>query len=102
MCSLVELKLAAARLGVRGVDLDGERFAMTLPSQENSGFYEASEGGTSRFQSIMNMAAGMKKEQVRLKQEGKALRLEATVKPAREPKDRVTMAKEIVGRLSEK
>ena len=102
MCSLVELKLAAARLGVRGVELDGDRLVVTLPTQEDSGFYEAPEGKTSRFQSIMNMAAGMKKEQVRLKQEGKALRLEATVKPAREPKDRVTMAKEIVGRLSEK
>ena len=72
---------------------------MTLPPQETASFYESTAGGISPFQAIMNFAGDMKQYRLRLKQEGKVLKLAGLVEKFDDDQVRLQSAIDLVQRL---
>ena len=96
---IVELKLAASRLVLGHLDLNNREIVMTLPPQETASFYESTAGGISPFQAIMNFAGDMKQYRLRLKQEGKVLKLAGLVEKFDDDQVRLQSAIDLVQRL---
>jgi transcription-repair coupling factor (superfamily II helicase) len=83
---LVELKITAARIGFMKVELNGELLLLYFPPPEDMTFYE---GDAAPFQKIMERVHELKQFQPRLKQDGKQLKLAASIKFSEEPKNRL-------------
>jgi transcription-repair coupling factor (superfamily II helicase) len=96
---IVELKLLASQFGLSRLELNNREIAMTLPTAETASFYEPAGNAFSPFQSIMNFAAEVKSYRLRLKQEGKTLRLVGLIEKFGDDQIRLRSATELVRKL---
>ena len=95
----VELKIVASQLGLSRLELNNRELVMTLPPPEATSFYEATDGSISPFQSIMNFAGEKKNYRLRLKQEGKTLKLLGLVEQCDDDQARLRSAMDLVRKL---
>jgi transcription-repair coupling factor (superfamily II helicase) len=90
--SLLELKVLAAQIGFTKVELHGNSLALHFPPPEVKEFYEAVDGKTSAFQSIMNTMGELKRHHASLKQVGKQLKVMARFDDAKDPAMQIAQA----------
>ncbi len=96
---IVELKLLAMQFALTRVDLNNREIIMTLPPSDTASYYESTGKGPSPFQSIMNFAGEMKHYRLRLKQEGKILKLTGLVEKFDDDQTRLRSAMDLVRKL---
>lgn len=97
---MVELKILSSQLALGRLELNNREIVMTLPPPEMTTFYESSDGKISMFQSIMNFAGEMKSYRLRLKQEGKTLKLVGLIEKFSDDQVRLQSAMDLVRRLT--
>ncbi|HUI10893.1 MAG TPA: transcription-repair coupling factor [Bacteroidota bacterium] len=93
LMGMVNLRLAAARIGFRKVSLSGDALEAEFPPESDAGFYA---GET--FAHIMSTVPLLKKERAALRQEGKRLTL--TVKLSQIEGDRIASAIHLLEKIS--
>ena len=96
LLSLVELKLVAARLRLRSVELTRSTLLLTLPPEDDQSFYESVQDGRSPFDMFMEAARRLPNGRAQLLQEGKTLRLEIRSVLNGPDRERVVAARRIV------
>ncbi len=96
---MVELKISASQLALSRLELNNREIVMTMPPAETASFYESTDGRVSPFQSIMNFAGAMKNYRLRLKQEGKLLKLVGLIDKFNDDQTRLQSATNLVRKL---
>jgi transcription-repair coupling factor (superfamily II helicase) len=76
---IVQLKTIASKLGFIKVEILKSQFSLFFPPPEQKSFYESAGGTTAPFQAMMALLPGLKRYKAHLKQDGKQLKLLATV-----------------------
>ncbi|HUL43889.1 MAG TPA: transcription-repair coupling factor [Bacteroidota bacterium] len=99
LLSLVSLRLLASYAGFPKLSLHKEHLNITLPEQGKLEFYGEPDAAESPFQKLMGKLTTGSGQGFRLKEENGALILRMDLSTAARPADRITRAKEIVGRL---
>jgi transcription-repair coupling factor (superfamily II helicase) len=94
--NLVELKVSAASVGFVKLELHRETLTLSFPPSDEKVFYE---GDGSPFQRVMKHVRELKDFRCRLRQEGKQLKLIATIPGSQLPKDRLEAAGSILESL---
>jgi transcription-repair coupling factor (superfamily II helicase) len=97
---MVELKIVVSQLALSRLELNNREIVMTLPPPETGSFYESTDGRISPFQSIMNFAGAMKDYRLRLKQEGKTLKLVGLIERFNDDQTRLQSAIDLVRKLT--
>ncbi len=97
---MVELKILASQLALSRLELNNREIVMSLPPPETAAFYEPTDGRISSFQSIMSFAGDMKNYRLRLKQEGKILKLIGLIDKFSDDQIRLQSAMDLVRRLT--
>ncbi len=97
---VVELKIIASQIPFARLELNNREISMTLPPPEMASFYEPADGRISPFQAIMNFAGEMKGYRLRLKQEGKVLKLVGLIDKFDDDQVRLRSATDLVRRLT--
>jgi transcription-repair coupling factor (superfamily II helicase) len=77
--SVVQLKTIASKLGFTKVELLKNQLSLSFPPPEEKGFYESADGVTAPFQAMMALLPGLRRYKSHLKQDGKQLKLLATL-----------------------
>jgi transcription-repair coupling factor (superfamily II helicase) len=75
----IQLKAIASKLGFSKVELSKNLLSLHFPPPEEKAFYEAAEGATAPFQAMMAPLPGLRRYKAHLKQDGKQLKLLATL-----------------------
>ena len=97
---VIDLKIAASHLGIVRLELNNTQVTMTLPPPEEASFFEPSDGKESKFQSIMNFASDFKIYRLRLRQEGKTLKLAGVVDKHGDDQTRLNSAMVMLQKLA--
>jgi transcription-repair coupling factor (superfamily II helicase) len=96
LLKLVELRLLASRAKFSQVSLKDGKLTITLPDESNQQFYGTQDQLDAPFQRIMAKVAGEYKTRAKLRQEGKALTLEFSLKPDSDDPQRIAQARAIL------
>jgi transcription-repair coupling factor (superfamily II helicase) len=97
LLGMVQLRLAAARVGFRRVSVKGDRFEAEFPPQTDAEFYE---GGT--FQNIMSIVTLMQKKHASLRQERDVLRLRVQLTVVETAEDNIAKSLYLMEKMSRK
>ena len=93
---VVQLKTRASTLGFTKVELSRNQLALFFPPAEQKSFYERADGSTPPFQAMMALLPGLRRFKAHLKQDGKQLKLLATLPFENEAKLVIASAKEFL------
>ena len=96
---MVELKIIASQLALSRLELNNREMVLTLPPSDTTAFYETPDGRVSIFQSMMNFASERKEYRLRLKQEGKTLKLVGLIENYSDDQTRLRSAMDLVGTI---
>jgi transcription-repair coupling factor (superfamily II helicase) len=96
---VMELKTIASQTGFTKVELLGDQLSLFLPSPEEKRFYESDDGSIPPFQDIMARMAEVRRYRAHLKQDGKQLKLLATLPTSSEAQALLTAARELLTSL---
>jgi transcription-repair coupling factor (superfamily II helicase) len=95
----IQLKTIASKLGFTKVELLKNQLSLHLPPPEEKSFYEGSENETAPFQAMMALLPGLRRFKTHLKQDGKQLKLLASLVTGDAPKVVLASAKEFLRSL---
>jgi transcription-repair coupling factor (superfamily II helicase) len=90
---VVELKTIATQIGFAKVELVRDRLALHFPPPDTKGFYESGDGTVPPFQEIMARVPGLRQFRAHLKQDGKQLKLNATLPVSADARSTIASAK---------
>ncbi|MCX6133112.1 MAG: transcription-repair coupling factor [Ignavibacteriales bacterium] len=76
---VVELKTIASKIGFTKVEILRNQLSLYFPSADEKKFYETDDGGVPPFQQIMSHISTLRQYRAHLKQDGKQLKLNATI-----------------------
>jgi transcription-repair coupling factor (superfamily II helicase) len=76
---IIQLKTIASKLGFSKVELLKNQLSLFFPPPEEKAFYESAEGSTGPFQTMMALLPGLRRFKAHLKQDGKQLKLHASL-----------------------
>ncbi len=99
LLAIVELKVIAAQLGFRKVELHEDRLALVFPPSDKKEFYEQANGEVVPFQVIMDRVSHLKHHQPHLKQDGEQLKLLVRIDGDSLPISRLLAAREFLENL---
>jgi transcription-repair coupling factor (superfamily II helicase) len=99
--SLIELKIAAAAIGFKELELQKGELTLHFPLPDHKEFYEGVEGKTAAFQSIMTRIGELKPYHAKLKQEGKQLKLLLSLDAAKESSTRIAQTRDLLTRIGD-
>ncbi len=99
LCLSVELKLLAAQLGFRKVELLGNQLTLTLPPSEEQRFYDGESGHAAPFQSLMTRIQQLEQPRFHLTQLGKQLLLTARIENGTRPYSRLRASQSMLENL---
>ncbi len=93
---VVELKTMASKIGFTKVELLRNQLSLHFPSAEEKKFYKSDDGSASRFQQIMSLVATLRRYRAYLKQDGKQLKLNATILGGSDARALLASVKEVL------
>jgi transcription-repair coupling factor (superfamily II helicase) len=93
---IIQLKTIASKLGFSKVELLKNQLSLFFPPPEEKAFYESAEGSTAPFQAMMALLPGLRRFKAHLKQDGKQLKLLATLTTGDAAKIVLTSAREFL------
>ena len=96
---IVELKTIAAKRGFTKVELLRNQLSLFFPPAEEKQFYESEDGSTSPFQAMMALLPSLRQFRAHLKQEGKQLKLNATLPGSADARALIASARTLLGAL---
>jgi transcription-repair coupling factor (superfamily II helicase) len=76
---VVELKTIASKIGFTKVEILKNQLSLHFPPAEEKKFYESDDGTIAPFQQIMSHIPKLRQYHAHLKQDGKQLKLNATI-----------------------
>jgi transcription-repair coupling factor (superfamily II helicase) len=97
---VVELKTIASKIGFTKVEIVKNQLSLHFPSAEEKKFYESDDGTVSPFQRIMSHIATLRKYRAHLKQDGKQLKLNATIPGGSEAQTVLASVKDLLATFS--
>jgi len=96
---VVELKTLASNIGFIKVELLRNQLSLFFPPPEESSFYESDDGSIPPFQEIMAQMTGVRRYRAHLKQDGKQLKLLATLPTSSEARALLAAVRELLTSL---
>ncbi len=93
---VVELKTIASKIGFTKVELLRNQLSLHFPSAEEKKFYESDDGSVPPFQQIMSLVATLRRYRPHLKQDGKQLKLNATILGGSDARALLASVKEVL------
>jgi len=97
---IVELKILASQLALSRLELNNREIVLTFPPPEMATFYESNTDKISPFQAIMNFAGDTKNYRLRLRQEGKTLKLAGLLDKFEDDQVRLQSTADLVRKLT--
>jgi transcription-repair coupling factor (superfamily II helicase) len=96
---VVELKTLASHIGFIKVELLRNQLSLFLPPPEEERFYESADGSIPPFQEIMAHMTDVRRYRAHLKQDGKQLKLLATLPASLQARERLAAVGELLTSL---
>jgi transcription-repair coupling factor (superfamily II helicase) len=96
---VVELKTLASNIGFIKVELLRNQLSLFFPPPEETRFYESDDGSIPPFQEIMAQMTGVRRYRAHLKQDGKQLKLLATLPTSSEARALLAAVRELLTSL---
>jgi transcription-repair coupling factor (superfamily II helicase) len=93
---IIQLKTIASKLRFTKVELLKNQLSLFFPPPEEKAFYESADGATAPFQTMMALLPGLKRYKAHLKQDGKQLKLLASLTAGDAAKIVLTSAREFL------
>ena len=97
--AIVQLKTLASKFGFSKVELLKNQLSLFFPPLEEKAFYESADGATPPFQTMMALLPELRRFKAHLKQDGKQLKLLATLTAGDVAKVVLTSAREFLRSL---
>jgi len=97
----IELRITAAQLGFRRIDLTGQMLTATFPPSDDTVFYQGTENTTAPFQLIMERVSALTSPKPHLKQENQTLMLRMSLRNAQPPADKLHASLQLLRLLAE-
>jgi len=97
---VVELKTIASKIGFTKVEILRNQLSLYFPSSDEKKFYEADDGGVPPFQQIMSHISALRQYRAHLKQDGKQLKLNATIPGGPEARTLLASVKSLLATFS--
>ena len=94
--AIVQLKTIASKFGFSKVELARNQLSLFFPPPEEKAFYESADGVIAPFQAMMALLPGLRRFKAHLKQDGKQLKLLATLMAGDAAKIVLTSAREFL------